>query len=57
MNHRIARYILTLGNYNIILVHKPGATNHVDALSHRPDYDDGTADNNHTIALPDHLFA
>lgn len=27
-----------------------------DALSHRPDHDDGSDDNDNTILLPDHLF-
>ena len=41
VNCHIAHYILTLGDYNITLVHKPGATNCADALSRHPDHDDG----------------
>ena len=36
INRRLACYILTLGDYNIRLIHKPGASNRTDALSRRP---------------------
>jgi hypothetical protein len=46
-----------MGDYNVILEHRPGATNRADPLSHRLDFDDGSSDNENIIALPDHLFA
>ena len=57
VNRQIACYILTLGDYNIALIHKPGASNKVDALFGRPDYGDGTTDNTQVVALPPTLFA
>ena len=45
INRRLARYILTLGNYNIRLLHKPGASNCADALSRHPDHDTGAHNN------------
>jgi hypothetical protein len=39
VNQRIARYILILANYHILLQHRPGPQNWADALSRRPDYD------------------
>jgi hypothetical protein len=39
VNQRIARYILTLADYNIQIQHCPGPLNRADALSQRPDYD------------------
>ena len=56
VNRRIVRYILTLGDYHITLVHHTGATNKADALSQHPDYAESADDNNNVIALPDHLF-
>jgi hypothetical protein len=56
INCRLARYILTLGDYNIRLLHKPGASNRADALSRRPDHDTGAHDNDRVLALPDNLF-
>jgi hypothetical protein len=56
VNRRIARYILTLANYNIDIQHKPGPQNRADALSRRPDYDDGREDNIEVTPLPPYLF-
>jgi hypothetical protein len=53
----IACYITTMGDYNVILEHRPGATNHADPLSRRLDFDNGSHDNESVITLPDHLFA
>jgi hypothetical protein len=39
VNRRIARYILTLADYHILLQHIPGPQNQADALSRRPNYD------------------
>ena len=36
--------------------HLPGTQNHADGLSCCPDYNDGSNDNEHVIALPDHVF-
>src|ERR1700744_3817456 len=57
INRRVARYIPLLGDYNIKLVHKPGATNRADALSRHPDHDDGSDDNKDVVVLPPQLFA
>ena len=56
INCRLTHYILTLGNYNICLLHKLGASNHADALSCRPDHNTGTHDNECVLALPNTLF-
>ena len=56
INRRVARYISTLADYNLELKHLPGIKNQADPLSQRPDYDDGSEDNEHVTALPDHLF-
>jgi hypothetical protein len=56
VNRRVARYIATLTDYDLELVHRPGAQNKADALSRRPDYDNGQADNKDVTALPDTLF-
>jgi hypothetical protein len=46
-----------MADYHFTLVHKPGASNHADGLSCRPDYDTGERDNEEVIVLPEHLFA
>jgi hypothetical protein len=56
VNRRIARYILTLADYNILLQHQPGSQNQADALSRRPDYDQGEEDNKEVTLLPPYLF-
>jgi hypothetical protein len=45
-----------LADYNFQLVHIPGSTNKADALSRRPDYDDGSDDNSDVTVLPPDLF-
>ena len=46
ISRRIARQVLELEEYNIRLQHVPGKNNgQADALSRRPDYDQGTNDN------------
>ena len=50
-------YILTLANYNIEIHHCPGPLVRADALSQRPDYDEGKEDNNEVTPLPPSLFA
>jgi hypothetical protein len=56
VNWRIARYILTLADYNIQIQHCPGPQNRADALSRRPDYDQGEEDNEDVVPLPPYLF-
>ena len=57
INRRVARYLHTLADFNLELRHIPGSTNKADALSRRPDHDDGSQDNEEVVALPDSLFA
>ena len=53
----IARQVLELEEYNIKLQHIPGKNNgHADALSRRPDYNQGTNDNQDVTVLPSKLF-
>ena len=56
VNQRVARYILILSDYNIRLQHCPGPQNRADALSRRPDYDQGEEDNSDVTPLPRSLF-
>ena len=57
ISRRIARQVLELEEYNIKLQHVPGKNNgHADALSRRPDYDQGSSDNQNVTVLPDKLF-
>jgi hypothetical protein len=56
VNWRIARYILTLADYHILLQHRPGLQNWADALSKRLDYDQGEEDNQEVTPLPPYLF-
>ena len=45
ISRRITRQVLELEEYNIKLQHVPGKNNgHADALSRRPDYDQGVND-------------
>ena len=53
----MARYLHTLADFDLELRHIPGSTNKADALSRRPDHDDGSQDNEEVVALPDSLFA
>ena len=57
INRRVARYLHTLADFDLELRHIPGSTNKADALSRRPDHDDGAQDNKEVVALPDSLFA
>jgi len=52
----VACYINFLEDFNYQLKHIPGTHNRVDALSRRPDHDDGSDDNEQIVALPDDLF-
>ena len=53
----IVRQVLELEEYNIKLQHVLGKNNErMDALSRRPDYNQGTTDNQNVTVLPDKLF-
>ena len=56
INRRIARYVQRMQDYNFIIQHIPGDSNKSDALSRRPDYEQGTHDNTNVTVLPPHLF-
>ena len=56
INRRIVRYVQRMQDYNFIIQHIPGENNKSDALSHRPDYDQGTNDNTNITVLSPHLF-
>jgi Integrase zinc binding domain len=45
-----------MAEFDFELVYKLGTTNKADHLSHRPDYDDGSLDNQDVTILPPHLF-
>jgi hypothetical protein len=57
LNCRQARWSLELSEYDFTLLHKPGSSmTCADALSRRPDYDKGLADNDSIVLLkPDHI--
>jgi hypothetical protein len=58
ISRRIAREVLELSEFDIELRHIPGKSNgRADALSRRPDYDQGEQDNKDVTVLPDHMFA
>ena len=57
ISRHIARQVLELEEYNIKLQHVPGKNNgRADALSRRPDYDQGMNDNQNVMVLPEKLF-
>ena len=57
ISHRVAREVLELSEYDIEIHHIKGTSNgHADALSRRPDYDQGENDNKDIVVLLDHLF-
>jgi hypothetical protein len=57
INRRVAWYINFLEDFNYQLKHILGVKNQADALSRRPDHDDGMGDNEHMVALPNVVFA
>ena len=56
VNQQVARYILTLADYNLEIHHRPELLNKADVLSQWPDYDDGKEDNKDVSPLPSSLF-
>ncbi len=53
----IAHEVAELAKYNVVLRHIPGKANgRSNALSRRPDYDQGTHNNENVTVLPDSLF-
>jgi hypothetical protein len=57
ISRRVAREVLRLSEYNIEIRHIKGTANgRADALSRRPDYDQGVEDNTNVTVLPEHLF-
>jgi hypothetical protein len=58
ISRRIAREVLCLSEYNIEICHIQGKSNgRADALSRRPDYNQGMDDNTNVTVLPEHIFA
>src|SRR5712691_6795126 len=56
IGQRVAGYLPEREQYNILLEYKPGATNRADALSRRPDFDNGNPDNEDVTVWPDEYF-
>src|SRR6201996_3066092 len=57
ISRQVARWMLELAEYNIEIHHVKGSANgRADALSRRPDYNQGTDDNQDVVVLPDKLF-
>jgi RNase H-like domain found in reverse transcriptase/Reverse transcriptase (RNA-dependent DNA polymerase)/Integrase zinc binding domain len=56
ISRRVACYLPKMAEFDFELVYKPGSTNKADHLSRRPDYDDGSLDNQDVTVLPPHLF-
>ena len=57
LSRHIAREWLDLMEFDFEICHIPGKANsRADALSWRPDYNQGTRDNENIIVLPEHVF-
>ena len=57
ISRRVAREVLKLSEYDLEIHHIKGTLNgHADALSRRPDYNQGEDDNKDVVVLPDNLF-
>ncbi len=57
ISRRVAREVLELSEYDFEICHIAGKMNgRADALSRRPDYDQGEDDNRDVVVLPDKLF-
>ena len=58
ISRRVACKVLELADYDIKIHHLKGSANgRADALSRRPDFDQGEGDNEGMVVLPDALFA
>jgi RNase H-like domain found in reverse transcriptase/Integrase zinc binding domain/Reverse transcriptase (RNA-dependent DNA polymerase) len=56
ISRHVARYLPKMAEFDFKLVYKPGTTNKANHLSHCPDYNDGSLDNQDVTILPPHLF-
>ena len=57
ISRQVARYLLVLWEYHILIKHHAGTANKVaDTLSRPPGTDEGSRDNQDVVVLPDHLF-
>jgi hypothetical protein len=57
ISRRVAQEVLALSEYDIEIHHIKGKSNgRADALSRRPDYDNGENDNRDVTVLPNHIF-
>jgi len=57
ISRHIAREVVELAEYNVVLRHIPGKANgQADTLSRCPNYDQGSHDNENITVLPDSLF-
>jgi hypothetical protein len=58
ISRRVAREVLMLSEYNFEICHIKGTANgRADALSRRPDYDQGHEDNQNIVVLLEQVFA
>jgi hypothetical protein len=58
ISRRVAREVLMLSEYNFEIRHIKGTANgRADALSRRPDYNQGHKDNQNIVVLPEQVFA
>ena len=57
ISRRVAREVLELSEYDLEIHHIKGTSNgRANALSRRPDYDQGEEDNKDVVVLPNHMF-
>ena len=58
ISRRVAREVLKLVDYDYEIHHLQGKSNgQADALSRRPDYDQGERDNENVTVLPERVWA
>ena len=57
INRQLARYVVELADYDLVLKHKPGKENKItNALSRQPDYNTGEDNNKGVVVLPETMF-
>jgi hypothetical protein len=56
INQQVARYINFMEDFHYQLKHIPGVHNCTDALSQRPDHNDGSDNNKQVVAFPENVF-